>query len=85
MCCLGKGIKGWDFTIGANLNYEPARSLVGDEVDYVYNYNRNKELRPAMAKTYLDILLLDTICFNMEGHTENYVFLRDSPNRRILK
>lgn len=72
-----KGIKSRDFTNGAKLNYEPARSLVGDEVDYAFNYNRIKELNEAMAREYLDILLLDTICFNMDRHTENYGFLRD--------
>jgi hypothetical protein len=72
-----KGIKSRDFTNGAKLNYEPARSLVGDEVDYVFNYNRIKELNKAMAREYLDILFLDTICFNMDRHTENYGFLRD--------
>ena len=72
-----KGIRSRDFTNGAKLNYEPARSLVGDEVDYAFNYNRIKELNEAMAKEYLDILFLDTICFNMDRHTENYGFLRD--------
>ena len=72
-----KGIKSRDFTNGAKLNYEPARSLVGDEVDYGFNYNRIQELNAAMAREYLDILFLDTICFNMDRHTENYGFLRD--------
>ncbi len=80
-----KGIKSRDFTDGANLNYEPARSLVGDEVDYVFNYNRIKELKPAMAKAYLDILFLDTICFNMDRHTENYGFLRDPKTGEFLR
>lgn len=80
-----KGIKSRDFTDAANLNYEPARSLVGDEVDYVFNYNRIKELKPAMAKAYLDILFLDTICFNMDRHTENYGFLRDSQTGEFLR
>lgn len=80
-----KGIKSRDFTDAANLNYEPARSLVGDEVDYVFNYNRIKELKPAMGKAYLDILFLDTICFNMDRHTENYGFLRDPQTGEFLK
>ncbi|WP_414150221.1 hypothetical protein ACIZ62_12090 [Acetobacterium carbinolicum] len=67
------------------MNYEPARSLVGDEVVYVLNYNRIKELKPVMAKTYLDILFLDTISFNMDRHTENCGFLRDSQTGQILK
>lgn len=79
-----KGIKSRDFTDGADINYEPARSLVGDEVDYVFNYNRIKELKPAMARAYLDILFLDTICFNMDRHTENYGFLRDSQTGEFL-
>lgn len=80
-----KGIKSRDFTDGAKLNYEPARSLVGDEVEYVFNYNRIKELKPAMAKAYLDILFIDTICFNMDRHTENYGFLRDSQTGEFLR
>lgn len=80
-----KGIKSRDFTDGANINYEPARSLVGDEVDYVFNYNRIKELKPVMTKAYLDILFLDTICFNMDRHTENYGFLRDPKTGEFLK
>lgn len=76
-----KGIKSRNFNDGANLNYEPARSLVGDEVDYVFNYNRIKELKPAMAKAYLDILCLDMICFNMDRHTESLT----ERNRRMFR
>ncbi|MGV8907222.1 MAG: hypothetical protein ACOH15_11560 [Acetobacterium sp.] len=72
-----KGIKSLDFTNGAKVNYEPARSLVGEDIDYFANYNKIKKLNLHMAKEYLDILLLDTVCFNMDRHTENYGFLRD--------
>jgi hypothetical protein len=75
-----KGIKSLDFTNGAKVNYEPARSLVNEDIDYVNNYNKIKNLSPHMAKEYLDILLLDTVCFNMDRHTENYGFLRDPNN-----
>lgn len=72
-----RGIKSLDFTVGATVNYEPAKSLVGDDVDYEFNYERIASVDPQMAKEYLDILFLDTICFNMDRHTENYGFLRD--------
>lgn len=72
-----RGVKSLDFTNGATVNYEPAKSLVGDDVDYEFNYERIESIDPQMAKEYLDILFLDTICFNMDRHTENYGFLRD--------
>ena len=85
--CTGweKGVKSRDFTEGARFNYEPARSLVGDEVDYIFNYRRIRELAAAMGKDYLDILFLDTVCFNMDRHTENYGFLRDPQTGVFLR
>lgn len=80
-----KGVKSRNFTERARFNYEPARSLVGEEVDYVFNYRRIKELEASMANAYLDILFLDTVCFNMDRHTENYGFLRDPHTGAFLK
>lgn len=70
-------IKSQDFTNGASVNFEPASSLVGENIDYIYNFEKMFELSAKLAYSYCDILFLDTICFNFDRHTLNYGFIRD--------
>ena len=77
-------VKSPDFTDGASVNYEPAHGIVGDDEDYMLNLAAFRELSPILAKQYLEIIYLDTICFNMDRHTRNYGILRDVETGAIL-
>jgi hypothetical protein len=77
-------IKSPDFTCGASVNYESAEGIVGDNEDYGQNFEGLLALSPALAEQYLQIIYLDTICFNMDRHTKNYGVLRDVESGKIL-
>ena len=77
-------IKSPDFTNGASVNYEPAAGLIGGDEDYALNFNVFWELSPELAEQYLQIIYLDTICFNMDRHTQNYGVLREVDSGEIL-
>ena len=77
-------IKSPDFTNGVSVNYESATGLVGSDEDYDLNFNVFWKISPEIAKQYLQIIYLDTICFNMDRHTLNYGVLRDVENGNIL-
>lgn len=66
-----------DFTDGASVNYESADGLVGDSEDYAENFRVFWDLSPSLAREYLQIIYMDTLCFNMDRHTKNYGVLRD--------
>lgn len=73
-----------DFTNGAAVNYESAESIVGENEDYRVNFDAFWNLSPALAAQYLQIIYLDTLCFNMDRHTQNYGVLRDVNTGEIL-
>ena len=80
-----------DFTSNGELIFEHMESLIGDVEDYIENVKliesldwsliscRNQDL----VMEYLDILFMDTICMNIDRHTQNYGFLRSMENGRI--
>lgn len=76
-------IKTKDFTEG-KYNFEPMASLVGDNEDYILNYDKLVNTNKVLAKQYLDILFMDTLCFNMDRHTYNYGLLRDKKTCEII-
>lgn len=78
-----KYIKTKDFTEG-KYNFEPMASLVGDNEDYILNYDKLLNINKVLAKQYLDILFIDTLCFNMDRHTYNYGLLRDKKTGEII-
>jgi hypothetical protein len=80
----GKYIRSHDFTSSANVNYEPAASIVGDNDDYTVNYEALGILSDKCAADYLAMIYLDTLCFNMDRHTFNYGILRDTETGEIL-
>lgn len=41
-------------------------------------------LSPALARQYLQIVWMDTVCYNMDRHTENFGFLRDVQSGEIV-
>ena len=80
----GNYIRSEDFTHGAKVNFEPVFSLMGENEDYNDCFDVIYGISPDLAEQYLRIVWLDTICFNMDRHTENFGFLRDVKTGKIL-
>ncbi len=78
-----KYIKTKDFTEG-RYNFEPMAALVGENEEYILNYDKLLGINKAIAKQYLDIIFMDTLCFNMDRHTYNYGLLRDKETGDII-
>ncbi len=72
----GEFIKTVDFT-GGELNYEPAAYLMGDNRDYASNYRMFQSFGQNIADSYVEIILMDTFCCNVDRHTYNYGLLHD--------
>ena len=80
----GRYIRSKDFTNGAAVNFEPMRALVDDDEDYENGFNILNEISPDIAVQYLLLLWMDTVCYNMDRHTENFGLLRDVKTGRII-
>lgn len=80
----GDYIRSMDFTNGAKVNFEPISALMGENEDYSDCFDDIRALSPALAEQYLRIVWLDTVCFNMDRHTENFGILRDVDTGEIL-
>lgn len=72
-----------NFTDGTGLNFEPISSLMGDNEDYSDCFETVYALSPELAGQYLKIVWMDTVCYNMDRHTENFGFLRDVKSGEI--
>lgn len=79
-----KYIRSEDFTDGAKVNYEPASSILGDDDDYERCFRILNSVSTKLAEQYLELIWTDTICFNMDRHTENFGFLRNVETGEIL-
>ena len=77
-------IRSRDFTDGTDCNFEPISALMGDNDDYSDCFNTIYALSPALARQYLQIVWMDTVCYNMDRHTENFGFLRDVQSGEIV-
>lgn len=78
-------IKSPDFTDGNKVNFESFYSIVKDNEDYSKSFNylnslSNKEI----AKDYLKMIYLDSICYNVDRHTKNYGVLRNKETGEII-
>ena len=80
----GLYIRSLDFTNSATLNFESAYSLVGDNEDYQTNFKVFNNLSADLSKAYLGMLYMDTLCLNMDRHTQNYGVLRDPMTGKII-
>ena len=69
-------VKTKDFTDG-RVNFEPICSVMGDNEDYSDNFDYFMTLSKEIAVDYLKMLYLDSVCYNMDRHTNNYGLLRD--------
>ena len=54
---------------------------------FIVNNLNNKllEINENIAKDYLKMIYLDTLCFNMDRHNQNYGLLKDSESGKIIK
>ncbi len=80
----GKYIRTRDFTHGKNVNFEPASAIMGTNEDYSDCFDAISGISPRLAEQYLRIIWLDTICYNMDRHTENFGFLRSVESGEII-
>lgn len=80
----GEYIRSKDFTDGASVNFEPMRSLVDDDEDYENCFNVLNAISPELAQQYLTLIWMDSVCYNMDRHTENFGLLRDVKTGTIL-
>lgn len=74
-----------DFTENKKYDFEPAVAFVHDNEDYTYNYKKLQQFSKAIADDYVKIIFLDTLCYNMDRHTNNYGVLRDAQTGEIIK
>lgn len=79
----GEYIKTRDFTEG-KFNFEPMAAISGDNEDYSFNFDKLDAISETLSKEYLDILFMDTLCFNMDRHTYNFGLLRDKSSGVIV-
>ena len=80
----GDYIRSMDFTDSAAVNFEPIRSLMDDDEDYENCFNVIYDLSPEFAKQYLLLIWMDSVCYNMDRHTENFGFIRDIDTGEII-
>lgn len=81
----GEGyIKSLDFTNNNQFNFEPASSFLGDNEDYLFVIEQLNKIYPNTIKDYIKMIFLDTICFNVDRHTNNFGLLRDAINGEII-
>ena len=77
-------IKSLDFTVNNELNFEPASSFLGTNEDYLFVIEQLNKLFPEGIKDYIQMIFLDTICFNVDRHTNNFGLLRNSKKGNIV-
>lgn len=77
-------IRSENFTDGTEYNFEPISSIMDENDDYSDCFDAICKLSPELAEQYLRIVWLDTVCYNMDRHTENFGFLRDVSSGKIV-
>ena len=66
------------FTDGSD-DYETCFRAIGDvSAEYLGD-------RSVLEKQYLELLIADSVCYNMDRHSHNFGFLRDSETGRVLR
>ena len=80
----GKYIRSKDFTNGAKVNFESMYSLADSDDDYEKCFNILMNISSDLARQYLILIYMDTICYNMDRHTENFGLLRNVNTGEIL-
>lgn len=80
----GNYIRSLDFTKGASVNFEPMSGIMGENDDYGGCFSELRKISKSLAEQYLALIWLDTVCFNMDRHTENFGFLRGMDTGEII-
>lgn len=80
----GEYIRSRNFIDGTNYNFEPISALMGDNEDYSDCFEAIYAISPTLVRQYLRIVWMDTVCYNMDRHTENFGFLRDVDSGEIV-
>lgn len=80
----GEYIRSLDFTGNGKVNFESMRSLADADDDYENCFNLLKDISYDIAKQYLLLIWMDSVCYNMDRHTENFGLLRDVKTGEIL-
>jgi hypothetical protein len=79
-----KYIKTRDFTNNASVDYEPIYSIVGENIEYKYVYDKLVEINPEIAEDYVKMCYFDGIFFNMDRHENNFGIIRDAETGKAL-
>ncbi|MFR9310099.1 HipA domain-containing protein [Hydrogeniiclostridium mannosilyticum] len=79
----GEYIRTKNFTGGKAINFEPMAALTEDD-DYKNCFDILYGISAELAEQYLQIIWLDTVCYNMDRHTENFGFLRNVEDGEIV-
>ena len=79
----GKYVRSPDFTNG-ELNYEAAEGIVEDDDDYTAAFHSLHRLSPEAAGQYVRLVYIDTLCMNIDRHTQNYGVLRDADTGEVI-
>ena len=74
-----------DFTENKKFDLEPAVAFVGENEDYTYSYKKLREFSPEIANDFVNLIFMDTLCYNMDRHTNNYGVLRDAETGEIVR
>lgn len=74
-----------DFTENKKYDLEPAVAFVGENEDYTFSYKKLQEFSHKLADDFVKLIFMDTLCYNMDRHTNNYGVLRDAATGEIVK
>lgn len=77
-------VKSLDFTDGANVNFEPAMSFMGDNEEYEDVIAALEKLCPQAIPDYIRMIFMDTITANPDRHTSNFGLLRDTKTGELI-
>ena len=80
----GAFIRSRDFTRDAQVDFEPAAGIIGDESDYVKIYEALRRFGGTVAGQYVLMCYFDALIYNMDRHEQNFGVLRDSDTGQVL-
>lgn len=67
-----------------NYDFDPMRSVGGDDDSYEHCFPLVYKLSPDLAKQYLTLMWFDALVYNPDRHNENYGFMRDRKTGKII-
>jgi hypothetical protein len=80
----GEFIKSRDFTQNAEVDFEAAAGIIGDQSDYIKIYEVLKSMDANIAEQYALMCYFDGLIYNMDRHENNFGVLRDSDTGEVL-